>query len=44
MSTGYVIIKGGEKKLVAVLLNLAYVGTDVSRWEAVWSLNPQKYP
>lgn len=44
MSTGYVIIKGGEKKLVAILLNLAYVGADVSRWEAVWSINAQKYP
>jgi hypothetical protein len=44
MSTGYVIIKGGEKKLVAIMLTLTYTGPDVSRWETIWSINAQKYP
>jgi hypothetical protein len=46
MSTGYVIVKGGDKKMVAIMFTLANPSgnTDVSRWEAVWSINAQKYP
>jgi hypothetical protein len=42
-SQGYVVIKGGDTKLIPVTLKLDYVNP-ATRWSATWSISAQKYP